>query len=320
MYPFSFLVQEGKLIVEAMNMTETPKRIKRRRNWKKPASFIAFVGPAFLAFVAIVLIPFFNGIYYSFTDWNGVTGQLNMVGLDNYHRILFEDEQFRASFWITTKYTLVAVVLTNIVGFLLALLLTMNIKTRNILRTVFFMPNLIGGLILGFIWQFIYVKGFESIGALTGWSLFELPWLGDAQTAFWGIVIVAIWQGGGYVMVIYIAALQNVPTDLLEAAKIDGANRLKILRHITLPMIMPSITICLFLTISWSFKVFDTNLSLTNGGPFKSTEMLALNIYTESFVNNNYGLGSAKAVIFFLVVAAITVTQVYLTKKREVEA
>ncbi len=320
MYPFSFLVQEGKLIVEAMNMTETPKRIKRRRNWKKPASFITFVGPAFLAFVAIVLIPFFNGIYYSFTDWNGVTGQLNMVGLDNYHRILFEDEQFRASFWITTKYTLVAVVLTNIVGFLLALLLTMNIKTRNILRTVFFMPNLIGGLILGFIWQFIYVKGFESIGALTGWSLFELPWLGDAQTAFWGIVIVAIWQGGGYVMVIYIAALQNVPTDLLEAAKIDGANRLKMLRHITLPMIMPSITICLFLTISWSFKVFDTNLSLTNGGPFKSTEMLALNIYTESFVNNNYGLGSAKAVIFFLVVAAITVTQVYLTKKREVEA
>lgn len=320
MYPFSFLVQEGKLIVEAMNMTETPKRIKRRRNWKKPASFIAFVGPAFLAFVAIVLIPFFNGIYYSFTDWNGVTGQLNMVGLDNYHRILFEDEQFRASFWITTKYTLVAVVLTNIVGFLLALLLTMNIKTRNILRTVFFMPNLIGGLILGFIWQFIYVKGFESIGALTGWSLFELSWLGDAQTAFWGIVIVAIWQGGGYVMVIYIAALQNVPTDLLEAAKIDGANRLKMLRHITLPMIMPSITICLFLTISWSFKVFDTNLSLTNGGPFKSTEMLALNIYTESFVNNNYGLGSAKAVIFFLVVAAITVTQVYLTKKREVEA
>jgi raffinose/stachyose/melibiose transport system permease protein len=320
MYPFSLLAVDGKLIVEAMNMTETSKRIKQKRNWKKPASFIAFVGPAFLAFVAIVLIPFFNGIYYSFTDWNGVTGQLNMVGLDNYHRILFEDEQFRASFWITTKYTLVAVVLTNIVGFLLALLLTMNIKTRNLLRTIFFMPNLIGGLILGFIWQFIYVKGFESIGALTGWSLFELPWLGDAQTAFWGIVIVAIWQGGGYVMVIYIAALQNVPTDLLEAAKIDGANKLKMLRHITLPMIMPSITICLFLTISWSFKVFDTNLSLTNGGPFKSTEMLALNIYTESFVNNNYGLGSAKAVIFFLVVAAITVTQVYLTKKREVEA
>lgn len=320
MYPFSFLAVDGKLIVEAMNMTETSKRIKQKRNWKKPASFIAFVGPAFLAFVAIVLIPFFNGIYYSFTDWNGVTGQLNMVGLDNYHRILFEDEQFRASFWITTKYTLVAVVLTNIVGFLLALLLTMNIKTRNLLRTIFFMPNLIGGLILGFIWQFIYVKGFESIGALTGWSLFELPWLGDAQTAFWGIVIVAIWQGGGYVMVIYIAALQNVPTDLLEAAKIDGANKLKMLRHITLPMIMPSITICLFLTISWSFKVFDTNLSLTNGGPFKSTEMLALNIYTESFVNNNYGLGSAKAVVFFLVVAAITVTQVYLTKKREVEA
>ena len=126
-------------------MNETTKRTKRRRNWKKPASFIAFVGPAFLAFVAIVLIPFFNGIYYSFTDWNGVTGELNFVGLDNYHRLFFEDEQFRASFWITTKYTLVSVLLTNIVGFSLALLLTMNIKTRNFLRTIFFMPNLIGG-------------------------------------------------------------------------------------------------------------------------------------------------------------------------------
>lgn len=301
-------------------MTEMKTTVRQKRNWRKPLSFIMFVGPAFLTFLAIVLIPFFNGIYYSFTDWNGVTGELNWVGLENYKRLLFDDEQFRASFWITTKYTLVSVLLTNIVGFTLALMLTMNIKTRNLLRTIFFMPNLIGGLILGFIWQFIYVKGFESIGTLTGWSLFELPWLGDAQTAFWGIVIVSIWQGGGYVMVIYIAALQNVPSDLLEAARIDGANRWNMLRHITLPMIMPSITICLFLTISWSFKVFDTNLSLTNGGPFKSTEMLALNIYTESFVNNNYGLGSAKAVIFFLVVAAITVTQVYLTKKREVEA
>jgi raffinose/stachyose/melibiose transport system permease protein len=182
------------------------------------------------------------------------------------------------------------------------------------------MPNLIGGLILGFVWQFIYVKGFASIGELTGWSIFELPWLGDARTGFWGIVIVSIWQGGGYIMVIYIAALQNVPQELIEAAKIDGANRLSTLRNITLPLIMPSVTIWLFLTISWSFKLFDTYLSLTNVGPYKSTEMLALNIYKESFTNNNLGLGSSKAIIFFVVVAAITVTQVYLTKKREVEA
>jgi raffinose/stachyose/melibiose transport system permease protein len=206
------------------------------------------------------------------------------------------------------------------VGFGLALLVTKMLKSRNILRTIFFMPNLIGGLILGFIWQFIFIKGFASIGQITGLSLFELPWLGDANTAFWGIVIVSVWQGAGYIMIIYVAALQNVPQELIEAAKIDGANRLKILRHITLPMVAPAITICLFVTISASFKIFDVNLSLTNGGPFKSSEMLALNIYTEAFVNNRYGIGEAKALIFFLVVAVITIIQVMITKKREVEA
>jgi len=164
---------------------------------KKGLEFWSFVGPVFLVFAVIVLVPFFNGVMYSFTDWNGVTGELNWIGVDNYVRLFTTDEQFQQSFWLTTKYTVVAVLLTNIVGFLLAFLLTQNIRTRNFLRTIFFMPNLIGGLILGFIWQFIYVKGFASIGELTGWSLFELPWLGDAQTAFWGIVIVSIWQGGG---------------------------------------------------------------------------------------------------------------------------
>jgi raffinose/stachyose/melibiose transport system permease protein len=268
----------------------------------------------------IVLIPFFTGIYYSFTDWNGVNGTINWVGLDNFKYLFTEDKQFQQSFWITTKYTVVAIILTNVVGFVLAILVTQMLKTRNILRTVFFMPNLIGGLLLGFVWQFIFVKGFASIGQITGISLFELPWLGDAKTAFWGIVIVSVWQGAGYIMLIYTAALQNVPQELIEAAKIDGASRWQILRHITIPMVAPAVTVCLFLTISWSFKVFDVNLSLTNGGPFKSTEMLALNIYTEAFVNNRYGLGEAKALIFFIVVAAITIIQVTYTKKKEVES
>jgi raffinose/stachyose/melibiose transport system permease protein len=291
-----------------------------KKKWKDAGLFTLFVGPVLLAFTLVVLIPFFTGIYYAFTDWNGVTGTVKWVGLDNFKYLFSEDKQFQQSFMLTTKYTVVSIILTNVIGFGLALLVAQRLKTRNLLRTVFFMPNLIGGLILGFIWQFIFVKGFASIGELTGIPLFELAWLGDANTAFWGIVIVSLWQGAGYIMIIYIAALQNVPQELIEAARIDGANRFQILRHITMPLVAPAVTICLFLTTASSFKVFDANLSLTNGGPFKSTEMLALNIYTEAFVNNRYGIGEAKALIFFIVVAAITVLQVTISKKKEVES
>ncbi|MFP8641678.1 carbohydrate ABC transporter permease [Priestia aryabhattai] len=314
-------LQETEYVPLEQELKREPSiNTKKRKNLKNVGLFALFVGPALLAFCVIVLIPFFTGIYYSFTDWNGVNGTINWVGLDNFKYLFTEDKQFQQSFWITTKYTVVAIILTNVVGFVLAILVTQMLKTRNILRTVFFMPNLIGGLLLGFVWQFIFVKGFASIGQITGISLFELPWLGDAKTAFWGIVIVSVWQGAGYIMLIYTAALQNVPQELVEAAKIDGASRWQILRHITIPMVAPAVTVCLFLTISWSFKVFDVNLSLTNGGPFKSTEMLALNIYTEAFVNNRYGLGEAKALIFFIVVAAITIIQVTYTKKKEVES
>ncbi|MFL6556689.1 MAG: carbohydrate ABC transporter permease [Bacillus sp. (in: firmicutes)] len=306
----------------ALGVPKVSKSVSLNKNKKlKDAGLFAlFVGPVLLAFTLIVLIPFITGIYYAFTDWNGITGTIKWVGWDNFKYIFTEDKQFQQSFLLTTKYTLVAIILTNMMGFGLALLVTQMLKTRNILRTVFFMPNLIGGLLLGFIWQFIFVKGFASIGELTGIPLFELAWLGDKNTAFWGIVIVSVWQGAGYIMIIYIAALQNVPQELIEAAKIDGANRWQILRHITMPLVAPAVTICLFLTTASSFKVFDANLSLTNGGPFKSTEMLALNIYTEAFVNNRYGIGEAKALIFFLVVAAITVLQVTISKKREVES
>lgn len=304
------------------NKRNTKKSVTtaKKKRLKNAGLFTLFVGPVFLAFTIIVLVPFFTGIYYSFTDWNGITGQIKWVGLDNFKYLFTEDKQFQESFLLTTKYTIVAIVLTNLIGFGLALLVTQMLKTRNILRTVFFMPNLLGGLLLGFIWQFIFVRGFASLGELTGIPLFELAWLGDANTAFWGIVIVSVWQGAGYIMIIYIAALQNVPQELIEAAKIDGANKWQILRHITMPLVAPAVTICLFLTTASSFKIFDANLSLTNGGPFKSTEMLALNIYTEAFVNNRYGIGEAKALIFFLVVATISVLQVTLSKKKEVES
>ncbi|MGG4219039.1 sugar ABC transporter permease [Paenibacillus jamilae] len=279
-----------------------------------------FVGPSTLFFVIIIVIPFMLGMYYSFTEWNGVANQAKWVGLDNFSHILFNDDKFGTAFWFTIRFTVIGVVAANIFGFLLAYFLTKPLKTKNVLRTIFFMPNVIGGLLLGFIWQFIFVKGFAAIGESTGLSFFNLSWLGDEITAFWGIVIVFIWQTAGYLMVIYISSLTNVPRDMLEAAEIDGASRMQILRSIILPLIMPAITVCLFLAISWSFKMFDLNLSLTKGGPFGSTESVALNIYNEAFVNNRYGLGTAKALIFFIIVAIVTSLQVRLTKSREVES
>ncbi|MCE3198910.1 carbohydrate ABC transporter permease [Paenibacillus sonchi] len=279
-----------------------------------------FVGPALLFFTLITIIPFLMGMYYSFTDWNGVSGNVSWVGADNFTAIFTNDPDFWSSFWFTVRFTVLGVVLTNIVGFFLAYFLTKPLKTRNMLRTIFFMPNVIGGLLLGFIWQFIFIKGFATMGDITRWSFFNLPWLGDATTGFWAIVMVFVWQSSGYLMVIYIASLSNVSKEVLEAAEIDGASRMQVLRSIIVPLIMPAVTIGLFLAISWSFKMFDLNLSLTKGGPFKSTESVAMNIYNEAFLNNRYGLGTAKALLFFLIVAIITVIQVRVTKSKEVEA
>ncbi|MCP3773438.1 sugar ABC transporter permease [Paenibacillus sp. MZ04-78.2] len=278
-----------------------------------------FVGPAFLFFSLIVLVPFLMSMVYSFTEWNGVTSNVKWIGLDNFKTILTADQDFHKAFWFTTRFTMTNVLLANLLGFGLALLLSQALKTRNVLRTVFFLPNVIGGLLLGFIWQFIFIKGFSTIGELTQIAFFQLPWLGDAPTAFWGLIIVSVWQTAGYLMVIYIAGLANVPKELTEAATIDGATRWQALRHITIPMIMPSVTVCLFLTISWAFKMYDLNVSLTQGGPFNSTQSVALNVYEEAFRNNRYGLGTAKAFIFFIVVALITLIQVSVTKKKEVE-
>lgn len=281
---------------------------------------LIFVGPVTVFFLLIMIIPFLLGMYYSFTDWNGVAGTVHWVGFDNFKQIFTNDPDFWNAFWFTLRFTLVGVVLTNAVGFFLAYLLTKKMKTRNVLRTIFFMPNVIGGLLLGFIWQFIFIKGFATVGDRTGWGFFNLPWLGDETTGFWGIVMVFVWQTAGYLMVVYIASLSNVSKEVLEAAQIDGASHGQILRSIIVPLIMPAVTVCLFLAISWAFKMFDLNLSLTKGGPYKSTESVALNIYAEAFQNNRYGLGTAKSLLFFVMVAVITLIQVRVTKSKEVEA
>nr|WP_273123673.1 sugar ABC transporter permease [Bacillus weihaiensis] len=296
--------------------SDAKKKAKRR----KRLSYAAFVGPALFFFVLIQIIPFFMGVYYSFTSWNGVSSSVEWVGFENYIKIFTDDPKFFNSFMFTTKFMLAAVIISNVIGFGLALLLNAALKTKNILRTVFFIPNVIGGLLLGFIWQFIFVKGFASIGNLTGIEFFKQPWLGDETTAFWGIVIVFAWQISGYMMVIYVAALQGLDTSLLEAARMDGASNLDMLTKIIIPLILPAFTICFFLTISMAFKIFDLNISLTGGGPFNSTESVAINIYQEAFQNNRYGLGTAKSILFFLVVAVFTTCQVMFTKKREVEA
>lgn len=286
---------------------------KRSRDNK---DFWMFVGPCLFALFMVVVIPFFMGIYYTFTNWNGANPDYDFVGFSNYLYI-FKDAQFIYSFKITLIYTFASVLTINLIGFSLAYIVTRNLKTKNFLRTGFFMPNLIGGLILGFIWQFMFNSVFTGIGQKLGSSILSTSMLQEPSTAVLAMLIVSTWQYAGYIMVIYVSALENVPNDLIEAAHIDGANGIQTFKHITIPMVRQGITICLFLTLANSFKMFDLNFSLS---PAKATEMMALNIYKEAFVVNNLGIGQAKAVIFFILVTTISLTQVYFNKKKEVEA
>ncbi|MGL5296196.1 MAG: carbohydrate ABC transporter permease [Culicoidibacterales bacterium] len=285
------------------------------KKMKDTMTFWAFVGPAVFFLMLVVGIPFLMGIYYTFTNWNGANPVYDFVGIQNYLGLI-RDSQFHYSFMITLVYTFLSVISINVIGFSLAYIVTRNLKTKNFLRTGFFLPNLIGGLILGFIWQFLFNSVFTSIGTMTGIESLGVSMLQNGNTAIIAMVIVSAWQYAGYIMVIYVAALENVPQDLIEASTIDGASKWNVFRHITLPMVSPAITVSLFLTLANSFKMFDLNFSLASG---KTTEMLALNIYKEAFVMNNMGIGQAKAVIFFIVVAAIALVQVYFNKKREVE-
>lgn len=284
------------------------KKSERRKFW-------FFIMPCLFALTLVVIIPFIIGIYYTFTNWNGANPQYDFVGMSNYVGLI-KDKQFLYSFKITCIYTVASVVTINLIGFGLAYIVTRNLKSKNFLRTGFFIPNLIGGLILGFIWQFLFNSVFTSIGKNIGSDFLSTSMLQESNTAMVAMLIVSAWQYAGYIMVIYIAALENVPTDLLEAAAIDVASPRQSFKNITIPMVMPAITTCLFITIANAFKTFDLNFSLT---PLKTTEMLSLNIYKEAFVSNNMGVGQAKAIMFFLFVAGISIVQVYITKSKEVE-
>jgi raffinose/stachyose/melibiose transport system permease protein len=270
-----------------------------------------FTLPTILAFAIAFFIPFLFGIYLSFTKFTTVTNT-QWVGLSNYIRAFTEDADFLNALIFTVKFAAISIVLINIFAFLLALLLTRKVNGTNIFRTIFFMPNLIGGIVLGYIWQLILNGILYNFGIDITYS---------ANYGFWGLMVLMNWQMVGYMMVIYIAGIQNISPELIEAAKIDGASSWQIVGNITIPMVMPSITICTFLTLSNSFKLFDQNLALTAGAPAKSSSMLALDIFNTFYGRNGYeGVGQAKAVVFFLIVAIIVLLQLQLTRRKEVES
>ncbi|MCK5129262.1 MAG: sugar ABC transporter permease [Clostridiales bacterium] len=298
------------------------------RYTKNKIVFWLFVAPALIAFIVVVIIPFFMGIYYSMTDWSAIAGEeTTFIGLANYKE-MFSDVAFRYSFLRTFLFTLFSVISVNIVSLMLALLVTRESKFRNIFRAGFFVPNLIGGLVLGYIWQFIFKSIVPSMGTVFNIPALEnLLILAEPNLTLLGVIMAFTWQYAGYIMMIYVAALMNVPQDLVEASQIDGANFWNRLRNIIVPMIAPAFTVTTFLTLVNSFKQFDIIIALTSGGPatlygdqvVNSTELLAVHIYNVAFTYNRMAEGQARAIIFFLVLSIVSLAQVYYNKKKEVE-
>lgn len=288
---------------------------------KKTVILLAFVFPALLFYAVFVLAPAFGGAWYSLTNWNGLNRTYRMVGLANYIEALTADPFFLKSVGFTLKYVVFMVVLQNVIALLLAVLVESRRRSKVWFRTIFFMPNMISLIIGGFMWLFIFTKVLPYIAEHSVFAFLDKSWIGDPAYSFFAIVIVSLWGGVGYLMVIYIASLQGVPQHLKEAAAMDGANAFKTFRYVTLPMIYPALTIGVFLTLNGSFKAFDAVYSLTGGGPGRSTQVIALNIFEEAFKSSNrYGYANAKAMILFLVVFLITLIQLWLMKRREVES
>ena len=280
--------------------------------------FWLFLAPALISFIVIVVIPVLIGFYFSITNWDGVDASPSIVGLDNFIRMFTNDPDFLRAFLFTAGVAVVTVILVNAIGLALAMFVMQKFRGANLLRSVLFMPNLIGGLLLGFTWNFIFTSVFSGIATALNLEFLN-GWLSNAETGFMGIIILNVWQMSGYMMVIYIAQLQNIPDSVKEAAKIDGAGWWQTFRGVTFPLVMPAFSIGLFLSISSSFKMFDQNLALTKGGPYHSTEMLALNIYNSAFTSHEYGYAQAKAIVFLVLVAGVGLAQLIFTKKREVE-
>jgi len=304
-----------------------------KRERENALIFWLFLAPVLFTFLVVIIIPFFMGIFYSFTNWSSsarLDNALRFVGMENFINSL-QDPTFLYSFLVTSVYTVLNVMLTNAVALALALVVTSRLKFKNIYRAGFFIPNLIGGLVLGYIWQFIFNNAIpamgETFGFLSGLANPDNLILSKVSSAIGALITAGVWQYAGYIMLIYIAALEGVPRSLFEAATIDGANEFQKFKNITIPMVAQAFTITLFLTLIQSFKQFDVNVSLTAGGPSAmflekplfGTEFLALNIYNTAFVKNVLAEGQARAVLFFVVLVVVSIIQVNINKKKEVE-
>jgi len=283
-------------------------------SWKRFFIFAAFP----LAVFAIVLVfPFAQGFYLTFTNWDGFE-QTAYVGFDNYTKS-FKDPVFWSTLVFTTKFVVVSLIAVNVVAFGLALLVTAKLRSANILRTFFFVPNLIGGVVLGVIWQFIFNTALVSISTKFGLPFFAESWLNQTGTAFWALIIVTVWQSSGYMMIIYITGLISIEQDVIEAARVDGASPLRMLWAIKMPLMAQAFTISLFLTLRGGFMAYDVNLALTGGGPYRTTELISMHIFQDAFAFGNFGTGQSKAIVMFVIVAAAALLQVTVSKLLEVE-
>lgn len=285
----------------------------------KVQQYAMFAGVSTVCFAAVVLLPFVYGLYLTFTSWDGVSRQKPFVGLANY-AAAFSDSAFWAALGRTLIYSVIAVVLVNVVAFLLAYLVTSGVKGQNFFRAGFFIPNLIGGIVLGYVWKFVFNRAFVALGEALTVGALSTSWLATTSGAMLCLIIVSVWQYAGYMMLIYVAGFMSVPKDLLEAAEIDGCTKNQSTIHVTIPLMASSFVQCLFLTITRCFMVYDVNLSLTNGEPYNSSVMAAMHVYNQAFTYKNYGTGQAEALILFIICAVVGVTQVYIGKKGEVAA
>ena len=284
---------------------------------RKTKKFLKFSGIPLAIFTIVLVVPFVNGFYYTFTNWNGFK-TTKLVGFTNY-----ADSFADPKFWVTLRFTAIFVVVSliavNAVAFGLALIVTSKLRSRNILRTFFFVPNLIGGVVLGVIWQFIFNSALVSLANKYNWELFKQSWLQDTNKAFWALIIVTVWQSSGYMMIVYITGLVSIENDVLEASQIDGASPLRTLFSIKIPLMAQAFTIALFLTLRGGFMAYDVNVALTDGGPFRTTELISMHIFQDAFLEGDFGTGQAKAVIMFLVVALAALVQVTVSKRYEVQ-
>ncbi|GLI06472.1 sugar ABC transporter permease [Paenibacillus tyrfis] len=292
-----------------------------KRPSKATTSLILFVLPAFILYVIFLVIPVLQGSYYSFTNWDGLNKSYSFIGLQNFVEAIRDDANFRTALLFTAKYVLFAVVLQNALALLLALLIESQKRAKGFFRTIFFMPNMLSVIISTFMWVFVFTKVMPALSEYAALKFLGQSWLGDSNVSFWSIMLVSVWGGVGTLMIIYMSAIQGIPQHLKEAAIIDGAKPYHMLRYITLPLITHALTICIFLTLNSSFKVYDLIFALTGGGPARATQVITMNILEEAYQRNyRYGYASAKAIILFLIILVITLVQVSVMKKREVEA